>query len=116
MEGFLMKTFSLIAKIVAALAAVAGIVYVVATYGDKIVAWAKNLLGKFSCCCGDDCECDCECKCDAECEDCPCESDCDECPCCCECEEAAEEDSTAEEAAEEAPAEAVSAEESDFEG
>jgi hypothetical protein len=44
-----MKTFSVIAKVVAALAAVAGIVYVVATYGDKIVAWAKKLLGK--CCC-----------------------------------------------------------------
>ena len=50
-----MKTFSVIAKVVAALAAVAGIVYVVATYGDKIVAWAKKLLGK-GCCCGE-CEC-----------------------------------------------------------
>jgi len=39
-----MKTFSIIAKIVVALAAIAGIVYVVATYGDKIVAWAKKLL------------------------------------------------------------------------
>ena len=105
-----MKTFSLIAKIVAALAAVAGIVYVVATYGDKIVAWAKKLLARFNCCCGDDCECDCDCQCDAECEDCPCEEDCDECPCCGECEEAAEE------AAEEAPAEEISAEEADFEG
>ena len=45
-----MKTFSVIAKVVAALAAVAGIVYVVATYGDKIVAWAKKLLGKCCCC------------------------------------------------------------------
>ena len=51
-----MKTFSVIAKVLAALAAVAGIVYVVATYGDKIVAWAKKLLGK-GCCCG---ECECE--------------------------------------------------------
>ena len=101
-----MKTFSLIAKIVAALAAVAGIVYVVATYGDKIVAWAKSLLAKFGCC-GD--ECDCDCQCDAECEDCPCESDCDECPCCGECEDA-------EEAAEEAPAAEDAAEEADFEG
>ena len=33
-----MKVFSTIMKIVAALAAIAGIVYVVATYGDKIVA------------------------------------------------------------------------------
>ena len=41
-----MKTFSVIAKVVAALAAVAGIVYVVATYGDKIVAWFKKLFSK----------------------------------------------------------------------
>ena len=42
-------------KILAALAAVVGVVYVVATYGDKIVAWAKNLLA--SCpCCNKDCE------------------------------------------------------------
>ena len=39
-----MKTFNLIAKIVAALAAVAGIVYIVATYGDKMVAWARKVL------------------------------------------------------------------------
>ena len=102
-----MKTFNLIAKIVAALAAIAGIVYVVATYGDKIVAWAKNLLAKFRCGCSD--ECDCDCQCDADCEECPCESDCDECPCYGECEEA-------EEAAEEAPAEEEAAEEADFEG
>lgn len=31
-------------KILTALAAVVGVVYVVATYGDKIVEWAKNLL------------------------------------------------------------------------
>ena len=37
-------------KILAALAAVVGIVYVVATYGDKIVAWAKNLLASCPCC------------------------------------------------------------------
>lgn len=72
-----MKAFSVIAKVVAALAAVAGIVYVIATYGDKIVAWAKNLLGK-GCCC-DDCECaDCECNEDGECT---CDCDCDECEC-----------------------------------
>ena len=42
-------------KILAALAAVVGVVYVVATYGDKIVAWAKNLLA--SCpCCNNECE------------------------------------------------------------
>ncbi len=40
-----MKVLSTVLKIVAALAAIAGIVYVIATYGDKIVAWAKKLLG-----------------------------------------------------------------------
>lgn len=37
-------------KILAALAAIAGAVFVVATYGDKIVAFAKKLLGKCPCC------------------------------------------------------------------
>ena len=37
-------------KILAALAAVVGVVDVVATYGDKIVAWAKNLLASCPCC------------------------------------------------------------------
>jgi hypothetical protein len=89
-----MKIFATIMKIVAALAAIAGIVYVVATYGDKIVAWAKGLLGKCSCCCGEECCC-CE-------EDCCCEE-----TCCCE--------EAAEEVAEEAAAETVEAEEKDFE-
>ena len=31
-------------KILTALAAIAGVVYVVATYGDQIVAWAKKVL------------------------------------------------------------------------
>ena len=62
-----MKVFSTILKIVAALAVVAGIVYVVATYGDKIVAWAKKLLGKFECCCCGDEDCCCECECEEEC-------------------------------------------------
>ena len=34
-------------KILAALAALVGIAYVIATYGDKIVAWCKDLL---NCC------------------------------------------------------------------
>ena len=34
-------------KILTALAAIIGAAYVIATYGDKIVAWAKKLL---SCC------------------------------------------------------------------
>lgn len=34
-------------KILAALAALVGIAYVIATYGDKIVSWCKDLL---NCC------------------------------------------------------------------
>ena len=48
-----MKTLTAIVKVLAALAAVAGAVYVVATYGDQIVAWAKKLLSslpKCPCC------------------------------------------------------------------
>lgn len=56
-----MKVFSTIAKIVVVLAAIAGAVYVVATYGDQIVAWAKRLISQFSCCCDCDCDCDCDC-------------------------------------------------------
>ena len=39
-----MKAFAVIAKILAALATVIGAVYLLATYGDKIVAWCKNLI------------------------------------------------------------------------
>lgn len=63
-----MKTFW---KILAALVAVAGVVFVLATYGDKIVAWAKNLLNRCGWCCDGDC-----CCCD---DDCCCGDDC-----CCE--------------------------------
>ena len=104
-----MKTAVTIAKVLTALAAIAGTVYIVATYGDKIVAWAKNLLGKCVPCGCEGCDCnqDGECTCDCECEDCEC---CD-CECeCCETEEA--EESEAAPAADEAPA----AEEADFEG
>lgn len=41
-----MKAFGTVLKILAALAAIAGIIYVVATYGDKMVAWARNLLDR----------------------------------------------------------------------
>ena len=92
-----MKTVNVIIKVVAALAAVAGIVYVIAAYGDKIVAWAKKLLGR----CGCEGECDtCEIECFEEAVEVP-------------AEEAAEE--PAEEAAQEADEEPVAAE-SDFEG
>ena len=70
-----MDTFKAIVKILTALAAIAGLIYVIATYGDKIVAWAKKLLEKCPCkCCVEDCECDCECDCDCE----ACECDCEE--------------------------------------
>ena len=48
-----MKVFNTVLKILAALAVVAGIDYVIATYGDKIVAWAKSLFYwcKEKCCC-----------------------------------------------------------------
>ena len=39
-----MKAFTIIMKILAAAAAVVGAIYVAATYGDKIVAWAKKML------------------------------------------------------------------------
>ena len=45
-----MKTLNTIVKILTALAAVAGAVYVIATYGDKIVAWAKELWAKMPQC------------------------------------------------------------------
>lgn len=52
-----MKTFNFILKLLAVLAAIAGAVYVIATYGDKIVAWTRALLNKFNNCC---CCCCCE--------------------------------------------------------
>ena len=109
-----MKAFKIVLKILAVLAAVAGAVYLIATYGEKIVAWAKGLLNRVKC----------SCPCEGDCEDCQCEVDCTECQCVCECaacdtcecavEEAAEEakEEAVEEAAEE-PAEEV-AEEKDF--
>ena len=105
-----MNTFKTVAKILTALAAIAGIIYLIATYGDKIVAWAKKLLEKCPCkCCVEDCECECECDCDCDC-DCKCE-------CACECEEApAEEAAPAEEVVEEVVVEegAPVADEADF--
>lgn len=91
-----MKAFKTVAKILVALAAVAGAVYVVATYGDKIVAWCKDMLKRIPCC---------KCTCEGE------------CTCVCEQEEACAEEAAVEEAAEELPTEdAPVAEEADFEG
>jgi hypothetical protein len=56
MEVTPMKAFSIIAKIIAALAAAIGAIYVLATYGDKIVAWCKNVIDSLPECsfCDDD--------------------------------------------------------------
>ncbi len=91
-----MKAVNVIIKVVVALAAIAGLVYLAATYGDKIVAWAKKLMNQCCCCCdGDDCCCDGD-------------------DCCCECcEEDAE---LTEEVTEEAAEAAVEAADQDFEG
>lgn len=57
-----MKT---VAKLLAALAAVTGVIYVIATYGEQIVAWAKKVLASCPCC--KECECEnCECECAEE--------------------------------------------------
>ena len=98
MEVNPMKT---VLKILTALAAIAGTIYVIATYGDKIVAGAKNILA--SCpCCNNTCECECEgegeCKCGGECK---CAA------------EAAEEEVAEEPASEEAPVEEIVIEENE---
>ncbi len=74
-----MKTFTTILKVLAVLLAIAGIIYVIATYGDKIVAFAKKLLHKNSGCECEDCECneDGECCCDCDCDSCDC-GECDD--------------------------------------
>ena len=94
-----MKTAKVVAKIVIALAAVAGAVYVVATYGEQIVAWCRKMLASLPCCnCKCTCDCESECTCDGECT--------------CECKSTIEEVVEAEiPEAEEVPAEEAAAEE-----
>ena len=104
-----MKVFGIIAKIVVALAALAGIAYVIVNYGDKIVAWFKKVFGDLFCC-GECCCCE-DCDCDCDCENCDCECDCDDCEC--EVEPIVEEVVETEVAPEE---DAVVAAEADFEG
>ena len=41
--------FNTIVKIVTALAAAVGAIYIVATYGDKMVEWAKSIMGCCHC-------------------------------------------------------------------
>ena len=45
-----MKAMNVIIKILAALATVAGVLYIVATYGEQIVAWCKKTLEKLPKC------------------------------------------------------------------
>ena len=45
-----MKALNTIVKILTALAAVAGAVYIVATYGEQIVAWCKKMLNSLPKC------------------------------------------------------------------
>ena len=84
-----MKAMNTIIKILTALAAIAGVVYIVATYGEQIVAWCKKTLESLP-------------KCPKCCED---EDDAE-----IEVEITVEEPAAEEVAAEEAPA----AEEADF--
>ncbi len=51
-----MKVFTNIMKVLAALAAVAGVVYLLATYGDKLVRWAKGLCHRHDCYFTDACD------------------------------------------------------------
>lgn len=53
------KITGLCIKILVALAIIAGLFVIVVAYGDKISAWGKGLLRKFS---SNDCVCD-ECDC-----------------------------------------------------
>lgn len=48
-----MKT---ITKVIIALAAVAGVVYIVATYGDRMVAWARKVLTRKTSGCEFECD------------------------------------------------------------
>ena len=88
-----MKVFGIVMKVLLALAAIGGAIWVIVNYGDKIVAWFKKT---FPCCCECCCE-DGECCCDDG--ECCCEDG--ECCCQCECEEAAEETAAVEAPAEE---------------
>ena len=60
-----MKNLALIAKILTAVAAIVGVAYIIATYGEQIIEWAKKLLNACPCkCTADDCA---NCECDLDC-------------------------------------------------
>ena len=42
-----MKTVNKILSALATIAAIIGVLYVIATYGDKIVAWANAMIDRF---------------------------------------------------------------------
>ena len=44
-----MKPFETVMKVLTVLAAVAGVVVILAAYGDKIVEWAKKLMAQIPC-------------------------------------------------------------------
>ena len=44
-----MKPFETVLKVLTVLAAVAGVIVVLAAYGDKIVEWAKKMMAKIPC-------------------------------------------------------------------
>ena len=46
-----MKTWSIVWRVLAVLAAIAGVVFVIVKYGDKICAWVKGICAKLGCCC-----------------------------------------------------------------
>lgn len=99
-----MKAFNTVLKVLTAIAAVAGAIYIIATYGEQIVAWAKRMLAALP-----KCPCDAEVVFDVAGED---ETPVEETP-------AAEENTPAEPAEEPAPEVVVSehepvAEEADF--
>ena len=48
-----MKVFGIVMSVIAGLAAVAGIIFVVVKYGDQIAAWFKKTFGCLFGCCED---------------------------------------------------------------
>ena len=45
-----MKAWKIIVAVVVSLAALAGVIYLIATYGDRISAWARNILNRSNFC------------------------------------------------------------------
>lgn len=70
-----MKSFTTILKVLAAIALIAGIVFVIVRYGDQIVAWCKKMFAKAK---G---------MISKKCCDCACDDDFEGCDCCCEAAE-----------------------------